>query len=191
MRPHGVRGGWIAVALATLLLIGSGCARSPEAPVDVQPSTAASGGAGTAECPEIDLRSPTGDRVDLSGAWEEHISDDQPPRMWWIRQIGTCVWAATMSPDFPESDVDGYDLQVLRGVVDSSFVIRAEITEVAPMHQPEITIWPVAASVRFMIDFDEAGEVVIREDRAAGVEGNRCPDPAFHCLPPSVLTRAD
>lgn len=185
-----MRGRWLGVALATVLLIGSGCARSPEAPIDVQPS-ASSAGAGTAACPQIDLRSPTGVRVDLSGAWEEHISDDQPPRMWWIRQVGTCVWAATMSPDFPSSDVDGYDLQVMRGVVDSSFVIRGEITEVAPMRQPEITIWPVAASVRFLIDFDEAGQVVIREDRAAGIEGPRCPDPAFHCLPPSVLTRAD
>lgn len=111
--------------------------------------------------------------------------------MWWIRQIGTCVWAATMSPDFPASSVDGYDLQVLRGVVDSSFAIHGEITEVAPMRQPEVTIWPMTASVRFLIDFDEAGQVVIREDRAAGVEAPRCPDPAFHCLPPSVLTRAD
>lgn len=187
-----MRGRWLGVALATVLLIGSGCARSPAVPVDVQPS-ASSTGAGTAECPEIDLRSPTGDRIDLSGTWEEHISDDQAPRMWWIRQIGTCVWAATMSPDFPESAIQGYDLQVLSGVVDSSFVIRAEITEVAPMRQPwyEDTIWPMTASVRFLIDFDDAGQVVIREDRAAGVEGPRCPDPAFHCLPPSVLTRAD
>jgi hypothetical protein len=101
------------------------------------------------------------------------------------------VWAATLSPDFPVRSIEGYDLQVLRGVVESSFVIRGEITEVAPMRQPEVTIWPMTANVRFVIDFDEAGQAFIREDRAAGVEGPRCPDPAFHCLPPSVLTRAD
>lgn len=182
---------WLGIALATVLLIGSGCARSPAVPVDVQPSAAASAGAGTAECPEIDLRSPTGERIDLSGIWEEHISEDQPPRMWWIRQIGTCMWAATMSTDFPESPIQGYDLQVLRGVVDASFVIRAEVTEVAPMTNPEINVWPLSARVRFLIDFDDAGQIVIREDRAAGVEGPRCPDPVFHCLPPSALTRAD
>jgi len=73
--------------------------------------------------------------------------------------------------------------------VDSSFVINADVTEVAPMDPAEI--WPFMVSVRFVIDFDDAGQIVIREDRAAGVEGPRCPDPAFHCLPPSVLTSAD
>lgn len=182
---------WIGVALAMVLLIGSGCARSPEAPVDVQPSAASSTGPGNALCPEIDLRSPTGDRVDLNGEWEQRISDDQPPVRWWVRQIGSCVWAVTMSPEFPDEQIQGFDLQALRGEIDASFTIGAEIAEVAPMTQVEANVFPPMAEIVLLVEFDADGEAVLREDRRAGVEGPRCPDPAFHCLPPILLTRAD
>ena len=188
-----MRGWWLGVAVAMVLITGSGCARSPAVPVDVQPSAGSSTGAvtGTAECPEIDLRSPTGDRVDLNGEWEQQISDAQPPVRWWVRQIGSCVWAVTMSPEFPEEQIQGFDLQALRGELDASFTIGAEIAEVAPMTPVEADVFPPMAELVLLIEFDADGEAVLREDRPAGVEGPRCPDPAFHCLPPILLTRAD
>jgi hypothetical protein len=111
--------------------------------------------------------------------------------MWWVRQSGTCVWAVTMSPEFPETPIQGYDLQALRGDVDSSFVIRAEMAEVAHMDEFELAAWPTWTTVSLLIEFDDAGQAVLREDRVAGVEGPLCPDRVLHCLAPIVLTRAD
>jgi hypothetical protein len=144
-----------------------------------------------ASCELIDLRSPSGEQIDLTGTWEQRVSDDEPARMWWVRQSGTCVWAVTMSPEFPETPIQGYDLQALRGDVDSSFVIRAEMAEVAHMDEFELAAWPTWTTVSLLIEFDDAGQAVLREDRVAGVEGPLCPDRVLHCLAPIVLTRAD
>lgn len=96
-----------------------------------------------------------------------------------------------MSAEFPDAPIQGYDLQALRGIVDPSFVIEGELVEVAPMDMPGERAFPFVAPIRLLIEFDAGGAIVLREDREYGDPGPRCPDPAFHCLVPLVLTRID
>jgi hypothetical protein len=41
------------------------------------------------------------------------------------------------------------------------------------------------------VEFDEAGGIVLREDREPGLTGVRCPDAGGYCPAPLVLQRAD
>lgn len=47
----------------------------------------------TTDCPDIDLRSPSGERIDLTGTWETEREGNRAG-IYFVRQIGECVWFA-------------------------------------------------------------------------------------------------
>lgn len=72
--------------LVVMLLVG--CTASAP-PGSEGPSAAGSNiiGSGSADtCSPIDLRSPIGDRIDLTGTWEGSVFLNH------VRQVGDCVW---------------------------------------------------------------------------------------------------
>lgn len=77
-------GRWVATALVAALLVGCGPAVSSGSE---DPSTVASAvPVPDSACRPIDIRSPTGDRIDLTGTWEAGIFIHH------VRQVGECVW---------------------------------------------------------------------------------------------------
>jgi hypothetical protein len=77
---------WVATVLVGALMIGCTSSSSPgsEGPSQVGSNLTAPDPADT--CRPIDIRSPTGERIDLTGTWEGGVFIHH------VRQIGDCVW---------------------------------------------------------------------------------------------------
>jgi hypothetical protein len=77
---------WLPAGVIGALLVACTASASPgaEGPSAAASSNFASGSAGI--CRPIDLRSPTGERIDLTGTWEGGIF------LHHVRQVGDCVW---------------------------------------------------------------------------------------------------
>ncbi|MGH2463023.1 MAG: hypothetical protein ACRDFZ_05270 [Candidatus Limnocylindria bacterium] len=97
-------------------------------------STASSVGASEAVaqgCPTIDLRTPSGDRIDLNGTW---VTQKEGTRagLYFFRQVGSCVWFVGGVP-WATADDPG-DLGIItvtfHGRVGADFVIRGDWIDV-------------------------------------------------------------
>jgi len=138
-------------------------------------------------CEPIDLRSPAGEAVDLNGIW---IQDDQEGRQaakWWIRTLGDCIWGTGIYDVYTEDPVSAqpFSVQGLQGRVGNDFVIDATIILLGPHAAPQYL-----AEVQLRIEFDPAGEIILRENRTPGAQGPRCPDPVGYCPAPLLLRRS-
>ena len=143
-------------------------------------------------CGPIELRGPSGERIELDGQWIE-IGDVAAPMTWWIRTEGDCVWGNGQIEGVGTEDRANprpSDVQSLSGVIGSDFVITGEILLLGPL-LPQTLLRRPHSPLRMLIEFDAAGEITLREDRAPGVAGPRCPDPVIACLAPLVLEKAD
>jgi hypothetical protein len=58
-----------------------------------------------------------------------------------------------------------------------------------PSCAPRLPI--VWAPLEREIQFDDAGEITLRETRTPGERGPRCPEPGAYCPAPLVLQRAE
>jgi hypothetical protein len=76
-------------------------------------------------------------------------------------------------------------VQHLRGHIGTDFVIEGEIVLLG--QTGFFMAAPIYAPVQLLIEFEDGGEIVLREDRAYGVQGPRCVDTAGYCLRPLVL----
>jgi len=177
---------WIMVGLA---LVGSGCTLStaPTPPPGPSESHALPAGGLPPGCGLIDLRTPSGERVDLAGTWTQVDTPGDPATTWWIRTLGDCVWGVGKVDVFPEDPVPA-TVQHLRGKIRTDFVIEGEIVLVGPaVVFPNTSIY---APVEIIIEFDDAGQISLHEDREHGVQGPRCPFPATYCPRPVILRRS-
>jgi hypothetical protein len=112
---------------------------------------------------------------------------------WWIRTQGDCVWGAGYMEDPPPEgtfEARPDHVQSLSGVLESDFVLTGEILLLGALptfagNQPRYS------PLRMFIEFDETGEVLLREDREPGISGLRCPDPGGYCPAPLLLQRVD
>lgn len=104
---------------------------------------AASSSAGSAEsgtplagpagaCPDIDLRTPSGDRIALSGTW---VTEREGTRagIYYLHQVGECLWFAGGFP--PPGDPDsqgplGFQTVVFKGRLQSDFSITGDWIDV-------------------------------------------------------------
>jgi hypothetical protein len=184
----------LSLLLVVAPILVSGCQPSPSRSPLVQPSEEASD-AGTAGlppgCEALDLRDPTGERVVLDGRWTEVDTPDRVALMtWWILTEGDCVWGAGQQD---EVELEGMSatadqVQGLSGHIGSDFTITGEILWLGP-------VTPGGASsayspLRMLIEFGEAGQIFLREDREPDVPGPRCPVPQAFCPDPLVLEQA-
>jgi hypothetical protein len=185
---------WILPALLT----AAACASSLEPQVSEALSaapTATQGGTGDLPpgCEPIDLRAPTGERIELNGAWAE-VGTAGDLMTWWIRTEGDCVWGAGYIDEVPPEGSDDArpdQVQSLAGRLGSDLVITGEIISLGalPFGAPGD---PLRYSpLRMLIDVDDAGDITLREDRQPGVTGPRCPDPGGYCPAPLVLQPAE
>ena len=180
-----VRTPWLrALVSVTCLLAACTPTSAPTTSVPPTESPAAAVGNLPPGCEPIALRSPAGEAVDLNGIW---IQDDQEGRQaakWWIRTLGDCIWGTGIYDVYTEDPVSAqpFSVQGLQGRVGNDFVIDATIILLGPHAAPQYL-----AEVQLRIEFDPAGEIILREDRTPGAQGPRCPDPALYCPAPLLL----
>jgi hypothetical protein len=135
-------------------------------------------------CEPIELRAPSGERIDLNGTWLENA--EGAPMTWRIKTEGNCIWGAGFVESIPYYDAaDSGNIQTLRGHIGSDFAIDGEIVLLGP--EVNFLRPPIFAPVQFLIEFGDAGQVILRENREPGVPGPRCVEPTMSCLRPLVL----
>ncbi len=125
----------------------------------------------------------------LDGTWAE-VGTAAPLMTWYIRTEGDCVWGAGHIEDVPPAgslDPRPDHVQSLAGRMGSDYIITGEILYLV---QCPCGITPYSA-LRMFVEFDDSGEILLREDREPGVSGPRCPDPGGFCPAPLVLKRAE
>ena len=138
-------------------------------------------------CEPIDLRSPAWEAVDLNGTWIRSEEGDALPATWWMVSQGDCIWGTGIVDGYTD---DGFlpradSVQGLQGRVGNDFVIDSTIVLLGP--HPDFVVPQYVAKARLLIEFDQAGEIILREIRIAGVQGPRCSDPVIFCPAPLVL----
>lgn len=183
-----VRTPWLR-ALVVAGLLAAACTPLPAPPTSVLPTESPATAVGNLPtgCEPIDLRSPAGVVVDLSGIWFQDEEGSARPAKWWIRAFGDCIWGSGTYDDYTEDEflARAESVQVLQGRVGNDFVIDSTIVLLGP--HPSFAVLQYVAEVRLLIEFDPAGEVTLREDRIPGVLGPRCPDPVGYCPAPLLL----
>jgi hypothetical protein len=182
---------WLRRALIATACVVAGCAPSAAPPTSVPPTEIpAEVGNLPSGCDPIDLRSPDGQAVDLNGTWIQGGEGGRTAATWWIRTVGDCIWGTGIFDDYTEGrGVDQPDsVQGLQGRMGDDFVIDSTIVFLGP--HPGRAILQYRAEVRIILDFDDDGQIILREDREPGVAGPRCPDPVNYCPPPLVLRRS-
>lgn len=113
-----------------LLVLGVACAGPAASGAPTQAPTG-SPGIATTDCPNIDLRSPSGDRVNLTGTWETEREGTRAG-IYFLHQVGECVWFAGSFP-WPEDASQGplgFVTVVFQGRVRSDFSITGEWIDV-------------------------------------------------------------
>lgn len=114
-----------------LLALGVACTGSATSGAPTQAPTA-SPGIASIDCPNIDLRSPSGERIDLTGTW---VTEREGTRagIYFLHQVGDCLWFAGGLPwpsDLPEDETLGLQTVVFQGRVGSDFVITGRWIDV-------------------------------------------------------------
>jgi len=182
-----VRRLWLQALLGAACVVAA-CTptAAPSSTVPQTESPAAEVGNLPPGCDPIDLRSPDGQAVDLNGTWIHGGEGGGTPATWWIRTVGDCIWGTGIFDDYTEGGPGDQpdSVQGLQGRMGDDFVIDSTIVFLGP---DAVLLYP--AEVRIIIDFDDDGQIILREDREPGVEGPRCPDAANYCPPPLVLRR--
>jgi hypothetical protein len=179
--------------LLGLLMLLSACTPSTSPSPSILPSASPSDAAVSnlpPGCEPHEVRGPDGERIDLDGTWVEEVGVDEAPMTWWIRTQGDCVWGAGTVDDVRGAEAIPDLVQTIRGRLGSDFGIDGEILRLGPYSSSDAAR-QIYSPIRLLVDFDEDGQIVLREDRVYGVVGPRCGDPVIFCIPVLVLRRAD
>lgn len=118
------------VTSIALLALGVACTGPAESGAPTLAPTG-SPGIATHDCPDIDLRSPSGDRINLTGTW---VTEREGTRagIYFLHQVGDCLWFAGGLPwrGEPDSETLGLQTVVFQGRVGSDFVIAGRWIDV-------------------------------------------------------------
>lgn len=138
---------WIAAGVIGTLLLG--CTAFP-LPGSEGPSAAGSPiiGSGPADtCSPIDLRSPTGDRIDLTGTWEGGVFINH------VRQVGDCVWWIGYGR-WPGTEPGELATLTFFGHIASDFTLSGSWATIVRPDAPGVYYpGPPGGAVAFMIGF--------------------------------------
>jgi hypothetical protein len=164
------------------------CSAPTSAPASFGPSGTAEAGLPPG-CQTIDLRAPSGEPLELDGIWTDAAADVPVPMTWYVRTQGDCFWASGSVED-PGSEFSGYtaDVQLITGLIGSDSAIEGENVRLGP--PASFLNETIYSPMRLFIEFEDDGEVVLREDRVLGLEGPRCLG-TTSCLPVLVLRRVE
>jgi len=107
-----------------LALARTGCAGSPgSAPSELASPTTGSAAPAQTDCAPVELRTPAGERIDLTGAWGGGST------IHYLRQIGSCVWWEAVS-NLPGAPLGSHWRRAFYGRLASDFTLSGEWAEV-------------------------------------------------------------
>lgn len=152
-----------ALALVLALLLAA-CA--PPSPAGSGPSADASatGVPSLTSCSPIDLRTPSGSRLDLTGMWHGRGA------IHYVRQLGTCVWWIALS-DIPGEDAGSAFSIMFHGRIHQDFTVVGDRAFVIKPARPDAP--PIAVEhVTFSIEVDEAGGEEVLTMQGPGATSN-------------------
>jgi hypothetical protein len=106
------------------------------------------------DCEPIDLVTPNGDRVDLTGTWEGGVMVHH------LRQVNDCVWWIAYST-WPGTELGELGTVAFSGRLSSDFTMRGTWASVVMVTAPDVYALPrrLSSPVVFEIEFDEAGDL--------------------------------
>lgn len=139
-------------ATFVVLLLGVSCA-GPDASGTSTPGPASTGDTGLADCPPIDLRSPAGNPVNLTGTWYGR----DPTILYYLTQKGSCLWWAggfatsATSPNFAFGGLGGYT-SVFAGTIKTDFTVEGT--------------WVTVRARGQLIDAGQSGTMILQIDFA-------------------------
>jgi hypothetical protein len=127
----------------------SASAASPEVPDPGNPDAL--------DCPDIDLRTPGGERINLNGTWVT-LEGGHRGGIYYFRQVGSCLWFVGTFP-FPTGEEVG-DVGAL-GVVTTAFLGRIDTDfEIHGtwIDVPHVNVPPAqGGTLDLRIEFDDSG----------------------------------
>jgi hypothetical protein len=174
---------FVALGLVAVL---AACSSAPAtSPSQAEPSASARVQGGIPPgCAPIDLRSPTGERVDLTGEWTGSATLFNATEVVLLNEVGGCIYGSVTG-----SDPDGSEtVSTLSGRLSSDFTIEFEVVIV---HQDAVFGFGEYTTMVMFIEWDDEGRIRLREDRAPGETAARCTQAAFECPVPVVWYRLD
>jgi hypothetical protein len=116
------------VVLLLVALGGAGC-QAPSG--DASPAPTASAGASAAaaaDCPDIDLSTPLGNRIDLNGTWTSGTSEAANLIVYEIHQSGECLWGRAYSAYVDQDPGESFDM-ILVGTIRPDFTAEVDLLE--------------------------------------------------------------
>lgn len=140
----------VLIGLAVAATILSGCGSQPAESGDPSTSPTITGspeGSGLAACDPVDIRTPSGARIDLTGTWRGAQT------LVYLRQESSCVWWMAIS-DFPGEALGSRILLVFEGNIYSDLTLRGEWMAIV---KPLELLWPPRGATTFKIEVDDSG----------------------------------
>jgi hypothetical protein len=177
-----MRGIWLMVVLFGL---ATACASPPAA----SPSMAEPAGSLAADrglppgCQVMDLRGPTGERIDLTGEWAGSGILAGVDETTWLIQVGDCVYGSVAGGEISRGP--GRTVTNLRGRMGDDLVVGLEVVIVS---QGDQVLFGAYSTMDMLIEWDEEGRLRLREDRQAEESAGRCIR-QFDCPPPLIWYR--
>lgn len=154
VNPAGVRLPVIrraAVGLSmALIAVAAGCAGPSAAPSSSVPSAEPSPGSATLNCGALELRTPEGHRLDLTGTWEGSET------IHYIRQLGDCVWWIALS-NWPGQVPGAFYSITFNGHLNADFTVTGEWAVIVIPRGPGTPATEGLA--RFTVDISEESGV--------------------------------
>jgi len=129
--------------VVVLLLVGCTATSAPGTPSS---STSTPSATAAEACAPIDLRLPSGERIDLTGTWHGAQS------IVFVRQEGSCVWWIALS-DYPGHELGAQYMVMFRGDIALDFTLTGEWMYVVPLPG-------ISNQRRGFVRFDVATETV-------------------------------
>jgi len=135
-------------------------------------------------CETIDLRGPTGERIDLTGEWTGSSRLFNLTEVALLNEVGGCVYGSVTGVDHDGSET----ISNLSGRLSSDFTIEFDVVIVYQQ-----TTFPLGeySSMVMLIEWDDQGRIRLREDREPGEVASRCTDSRFECPIPVIWYRVD
>jgi hypothetical protein len=178
------------IALAVLVIAGcSPTGTGGPSPTVPPPPQSSTGGIGLPpDCEPLDLRDPSGARVDLTGEWEAVDALVAPEERVWLQQIGDCLYGSVFGVYASGSSAPETFVVDVGGDVNPSFTIDLEVVMV---YQDAVFDFATYSTAVMLIEWDADGRIRLREDREVTERAGWCAaQPQFDCPPPVIWYRA-
>ncbi len=148
----------------TLLCVALAGCQSPTPSPNSEPTASASLTAPAAsECPAIDIRTPQGTRIDLTGTWTTGSPLAGDEVIYELRQDGECLWGRAYSAFGGQEPGEAFDILIV-GIVRPDFTAEVDVLELRlgdPFGYPSFNRASATLALRFESTAD--GESLVLE----------------------------